>query len=473
MRCKALIWLLLAVCNAYSQRETPIFPMPRKSLPLTILNSGNTYFHLLRYNREAHDITVEKRSRTNGAMLAFTPLKLDSVNANWFDYEDLDRWFFSFGDRVCFVFEKVTNSERTLYCKVIDSTGRSSGFIRIASIGNNGISDFSRIRVNRCGESGLLVMKVRTNGESMHTEADLFDLRKRRTVATYRLQGVLLTERNATLTKDSMLAYPIVMRSAETDSVWIAFTDRKGSTGYIRSPVPAGFRNRNATLTVSGEELALDGIGFIAKGDSAYGILYQVRVNITSKRVVGTDWTPYSEHVNKQLDFYDGPHRLPHLKHYSWVGVWTSGRYKNYLFERRDDRFAKELLYVQRDSSGAVAAQAVIPRKLLIFRNRIPYHYVDEPMISACNGRFSVALLESRSNHKVDTSFRYHKFAKETGLWNANIVSYGVENGRAVRSIIYRNAGFDLVPVQYDACGRCGAIYYITNSRDEKFLFTD
>src|SRR5437879_764434 len=102
------------------------FDALKKNIPLSILNNHANYFHVLRYNRPGHDITIERRAKPSAEILAFTPLKLDSMNASWFNYEELNHIFFESGSHIYFLFEKELNFKKTLYLKIIDTLGRST-----------------------------------------------------------------------------------------------------------------------------------------------------------------------------------------------------------------------------------------------------------------------------------------------------------------------------------------------------------
>jgi hypothetical protein len=117
--------------NAIYSRK---FDALKKNLPLAIINNNPNYFYVLRFNKLAHDITIERRAKPSGEIIAFTPLKLDSVNASWFDYEQLDHLFFEHNYKTYFIFEKVLNTKKSLYLKITDTTGKSTGFIELASL---------------------------------------------------------------------------------------------------------------------------------------------------------------------------------------------------------------------------------------------------------------------------------------------------------------------------------------------------
>src|SRR4051812_2137249 len=135
MRAGAIIFLLINYCAfLFSQNLTYTrdFDTKRRSVPLQIINNHPDYFHLLRYNKLAHDLTIERRAKPSGEVETFTALRLDSVNADWFDYEKLDYLFIEHNKQTYFVFEKTLNTKKAIYLKTVDSLGRSSGFKEIA-----------------------------------------------------------------------------------------------------------------------------------------------------------------------------------------------------------------------------------------------------------------------------------------------------------------------------------------------------
>lgn len=94
---KCAITILLECYCAFLFSQTTTysreFDANSKHIPLKILNCNSNYFIVLRYNKTIHDFIVEKRKKSNFEIASICPLKLDSVNANWFDYEKMDYLF--------------------------------------------------------------------------------------------------------------------------------------------------------------------------------------------------------------------------------------------------------------------------------------------------------------------------------------------------------------------------------------------
>src|SRR5687767_12441711 len=110
------------------------FQTIKKNVPLAMINNSGEYFYVLRYNKLAHDLIVERRRKSNAEMIRISPLKMDSVNARSFNYENLDYLFLSAGIKAYVVFEKVTTNRRSVYVRSCDTNGRVGPFIHLASL---------------------------------------------------------------------------------------------------------------------------------------------------------------------------------------------------------------------------------------------------------------------------------------------------------------------------------------------------
>src|SRR5690606_26950571 len=130
-----LLLLCFAIQGVSAQIEfTKTYPTPPRSQPLGLLNTTSGHFFFMRYNRIAHDITIEKRRKSDGGISAFVALRLDSVNAPWFDYQQLDHILFEKDGRLFFVFERRLNKESKIYMKEIDTMCRAGGFIMLEEL---------------------------------------------------------------------------------------------------------------------------------------------------------------------------------------------------------------------------------------------------------------------------------------------------------------------------------------------------
>jgi hypothetical protein len=126
-----LFWFSLPAQNLNYSRT---FPAISKNGPLLLHNTSRAFFYVLRYNRKAHDLTLERRAKPSAEILSFTPLKLDSVNSDLYNYASMDYLLFEHKANLYFVFEKTLNNTKTLYFKCIDSLGKAGGFTEIFSL---------------------------------------------------------------------------------------------------------------------------------------------------------------------------------------------------------------------------------------------------------------------------------------------------------------------------------------------------
>lgn len=104
--------LFSIVLHAQNLSYSRAFPTVSKNLPLQIFKNEDSSFFLLRFNKKAHDLTLEKRSMFSAEILQFTALRLDSVNSNIFDYSNLEYKFINYLNQNYFVFEKAQIKEK-------------------------------------------------------------------------------------------------------------------------------------------------------------------------------------------------------------------------------------------------------------------------------------------------------------------------------------------------------------------------
>lgn len=458
-----------------------------------MINNHSDYFHVLRYNKAAHDITVERRAKPGGAILSFTPLKLDSVNANWFNYEKLAYSFWEEDHRVVFVFEKMLNTKSTIYMKVIDTLGKSSGFIEVSSTevepGVQLSYTFSRGAANTL----LAVSASQLPNGVIKKSAVLYDIRKHAVVWTKKLPH----ENSYKEKTDGFVS------NHQHDLMYVHYDFK--STSLIKAG-PAEKRIINefgeiklAKSAADSKEiifylLKLKGIeavysativphdnetlfaGYMVKDDfGKKPFLYVEKINEDFSAGIYQHEHPLPYNISEQLTFYDGSDQKdPAYKNYALKNAVCKGNNFYLISERKEENFYKELLVWQVDlKSGLLKKVEVIPRKIFYFDDRTRFKKMGECMITHKNDSLRFYLMEDKANLALPSrDFRYHDFSKQTNLWGANIVAYvsGAPAG-SIKRLLYTNRNFDLIPVPYFSSKTNDEVFYFNEGTYEKFGF--
>jgi len=501
-RAALLLFSQFLILHLSSQKITYSkgYPSIPKNIPLAIINRHANYFYLLRSNQLAHDLTIERRAKPNGEMLSFTPLKLDSINAHWFNYEQLDYLFFEREGRVCFVFEKSVNNRKTIYLKTIDTTGRSSGFSEIADLEREkNITDiYFEWKIT---EAGLLVIAAREiNNGTTRKAAILYDPVKHRVKWTKSLpvedseQGQ--STRGFNCNKEMDLYYALL---------------RGGISGYERRfinqmqvQVPVVSYDKVSLFCLRNDSVAAPErwdlqIGKITRLNS---LLIQPGSNSVKLLLHYTqqsdpdseerDWfshTEYSKHLEElisremyplsqglaaQLKFFDGSdYDQAATKKYSLFKEVKMQGYSYQVSERRDQNYFKELV-VWKDKPDTATGQFIIPRKIFYYKGSSRYKNLALSTHVSCEGKLFNFVIESRSNFdRPTTPFRYHKFASLSLFGRANAVCYVIAPGGSLtKTLLYRNAEYDYLPLEYDS-DQCDYVFYLTRGRLERFAILD
>jgi hypothetical protein len=498
---RSVISLVLIHCCAFllSQdlRVSRTFEARKKNVPIKILNNHPSHFYVLRLNSAVHDMTVERRAKPGAEILSFTPLKLDSVNAGWFNYEHLDHLFFESEDRVFFVFEKVQNTKKTIYIKTLDETGRSNGFTEITSLQREASShDFGFI-FKRTAEDNILIIAFRhgRNGITRKT-AILFDPRTLKTLWTRRLPfEVSATEYTGafecngrhdlfyTKTTSSIIGYETGYRDnirytepvLRLDSLFVIKWAYEGDAPQRKYVSLNGMtRIRNGFILPQDQDvfISLQGLCETPENDSVQGLVTNIRLETASMDLLYNRASPYTPALCDQLTFYDNPRKEFYYKDYTPFRNYQAGSLLYSLYERTEGYYYKELLLFQSDlRSGEVLSQKVVPRKVFFFRNRTRFKGMGNVMASLRNDSLELIVLENPDNFRRDPeTYDYPAFRKETRLFRAHVMVYSMgREGRLKKRLIYRNSEFDLVPLQYESRGQHDLVFYLNNQRKERF----
>ncbi|MGZ4041778.1 MAG: hypothetical protein ACXVO9_01165 [Bacteroidia bacterium] len=519
----AIIALLSCYCIfVYSQPEihfTKAFEAGKKNIALGIINNHPNYFHVLRYNKAAHDITIERRDKPNGHIIAFTPLKLDSVNSSLFNYENLDYLWYEVDNKLYFVFEKVLNTKRTIYLKIIDTLGKSSGFIELSSLQAENGAAINFMFSKGGNENSVLVIgsMAYPNGITKKT-ALLFNTKTLKPEWIKKLPHEVtmaeLTDDFMTNEENDLFYVHYKIRAVEVaheiPSIYSSLNpgmQRKLRTaGYVNEPsiikeeVINGFdkisliKSFSASKEIIAHDLGLKNIDAVSSAtllplgedviftahvvENDFGpkpYLHIERLNSTLNKIIFIQKHEFSAPIIQQLTFYDGTdYKDPAYKHYGLRKSLIADNQLIYVSERKDENYYKELLsWRLNNETGELLKLEVIPRKIFYFNGRTRYKKMGECMMSFKNDTMNFYVLEDPDNiKKASASFNYHNFDQQENLWGANVIRYNsAMQGPTNKQNIYTNKNYDLIPLFYESSYQKDELFYFNEGTYEKFGF--
>lgn len=498
MRKGATILVFMSWCAFFVAQELYVsrnFEAVKKNIPVMIVNAADC-FYVLRYSKAVHDFTIERRAKPSAEITGFTPLKMDSVNASWFDYEKLDYLFFEHRKKLYFVFEKVMNTKKTIYLKIIDTLSRSSGFIELASLEKEkNWQDFNFTFKLTAGHNILIVAsQIYFNG-SVKKTAFLYDLEKRRMSPPMKLplenahtgySSAFECNRGGdlfyTLSKTRFVSLKRKYIGQSQVELPVFFYDTILLVSYLnrdplrlkKTPLMANISQLNSIRILPGAD-SITVLAHVAlqPNDSSAAAMYffSKRLSADLDATYFTHSTVLDSSLEAALTFYDGgDYKTAGDKEYRPVQELGAASLHYHIAERRELNYRKELLVWESDRlTGRITGQYLVPRKMFGM-GFTPYNNEGEAMLAVYGNRLNVALLEAGANFKKSASeFRYHRFKKVSRLSGANIVMYSLHDGIIEKKLVYRNGGFELVPLVYSSSGQADMIFYLNGDRFEKF----
>jgi hypothetical protein len=468
-----------------------LYHTPPRSSTLGIYNLEPDHFYVTRYNRLAHDITIERRKKSDGSVAAFTALKLDSVNAAWFNYENLDHAFFMKDGNLYFVFSRVLNSKSELYMKRLDTLGKSSGFIQIASLSSDKNDDFLELSFSVTEEQQLLICKTKALGTNVHRQVDLYEPSTKTVIFAAKLpaenpstgysQNYLFDNTGAlyyllyhqsydwhmTDVGPPDLGFSTLMSSSYTvNAVELVVINKENSTAQKRKIEARGLSAVHTavpSITRRGYRLQLMYTGADVQGKE------QIRFSIQdfdkeTKNTTIID-QPLAEKLASTLTFFDGSdYDEAWRKTYS-LEARIDTRESRYQFsERVQQNYYKELIAWQSDTSGHLITQVLIPRKILYYADRTRFRNLGKVMHATHRGLVYTFLLENPGNEKIPAAeFNFHEFKRQETVSGANLVAYVLRDGSCDKKIVYRNSDYSCVPVYYNGTMPDMVLYLVKN----------
>jgi len=453
----------------------------------------------LRYNKAAHDITLERRANPGAEIISFTPLKLDSINANWFNYEKLDHLFFERDHHFYFLFEKVLNSKKTLYLKIVDTLGKASGFIELATLEKEkGVTDIT-FEYKKSFNDNILIIASKVYGEfAVKKSAILFDIENRKIAwikklpvenAAYGYSNTFeCNEENdlfCILTKAHVATFKRKYMNHAQMMVPVLHFDSVSIVSFLNNnsfPIKKQIAVNDLTglksirLVTSKQQVSV--IAHFCKEDkngknSIYFLNQKFSTDLTNEFYATV--TPLDATLKESLTFYDGTdYKEASDKDHSYFVNFKLKDHDLQISERVEEYYCKELITWQSDlQTGEISMQKIIPRKIYSFQGRTRFKNSGKAMPFIYKDKLHVMVLETPANFKKDANaFDYHHFKKETNLWRSSIVMYVLgTNGNLEKKLVCRNTNYDAVPMHYTANNSNEIILYLNNSKSEKFIF--
>lgn len=495
----AIIFFLVNYCAFLFSQElayTRNFATVRKNVPVQIINNHSGYFHMLRYNKSAHDFTVERRQKPSGEILAFTPLMLDSVNADWFNYEKLSYLFFESGHKTYFVFEKVLNTKRTIYLKVIDTLGKAGRFIELAFLEKDkSVSDI-HFEFKITGNDKLLITGTQYYiNNTVKKVLLLYDPAKKEKIWMRKLpleneytgysQSFITNAHNDLfyiVAKARVVAYKRKFVQNTQFTLPVFFYDSLSIASFLgdaktisRSALAINKLSAVKSIALNAGDKTVSAMVHFVKQNSAgedepfflsQGFSNDLGVTVFS------EVTALSDDIKEKLTFYDGTdYKNPAEKDHALVETITAGGLGYYLSERREENYYKEMLLWKINlATGSVLSQEIVPRKIFYFDDRTRFKNIGVTAQVVYNNSFYSFLLEDRDNLKKSArDFKFHKFSRQKYLWGANLVAYILRPaGKFEKKLVFKNGDFDCVPLIYRG-SQPDFILYLNNTSVEKF----
>jgi hypothetical protein len=498
----AIMILLIHYCAfLFSQNPTytRAFDVQRKSIPIQIINNHPDYFYVLRYNKLAHDLTLERRIKPSGEIRAFTPLKLDSVNADGFDYEKLTYRFFEKNNEAYFVFEKVRNTKKEVWLKIIDTTGRTSGFIELGSLEKDKtVSDF-KFEFKVTAQGKLLVIGSQTFINSTSKKLVLLydpETREKIWVKKLPLENPYTGFSQCFTTNANNDLFYILTKAqlSGTHRKFINHTQVYLPVFFYDSLEVIGLLNNDAA-GIHRAVLAIHGLTAL-KSISIHTAEKQLTIvaHYTQENGLGEDnpfffaqsfsndlehavfsvITPLNATLKDMLTFYDGTdYDSAADKDYSLLETISSDGCLYYVAGRSEINYYKELLLWKVNlRNGVVLDQEIIPRKIFYFDDRTRFKNIGVTAQQACQGSFYTFVLEDPGNFQKDPrEFNFQKFLRQKYLWQANLVAYILRPGGGFeKKLVHKNGRYDFIPLNYIS-NQCDFVFYLHNGDREQFAF--
>jgi hypothetical protein len=498
---KGAIQIVMILCCAHffgqELKFSRNFKTIRKNVPLAIINNSPDYFYVLRYNKVAHDFVIERRRKSNAETVRFTPLKMDSVNARSFDYENLDYLFFADEKRVFLVFEKVTNSRRAVYLRSCDTNGKAGPFVLLTSMERSGAESEFYYSLKRSSGNRFMVVATRVMANHTARTVFLFDPGEPRAIWEKKLppESQLTGYAQGFETDSAGNLYFITVRARileyrrqyvnhiqrmipvyHYDSMHVVFSPRHQQDYKVSRIALTDFEQLNSVNIFAGHDYAVVSAHF-SKHDRhnstrrSYFFAQRFAHGLDSS--LFEFFSPLNGNLSGKLDFFDGGDSRDAADK-SYLPAWKAahGRFAYQLSGREEENFYKEMVFFKTDLlSGRVAYQTVLPRKIFYFSGRSRFKKLGMTNSVICGDSVYTFVLEHKGNEKLlPEDFNYPKFKKQEYATYANLVCYYLKaDGQLQKRVVFKNIDYDTMPLEYSG-NDCDVIFYQGRGTVERFV---
>ncbi|MBS1650874.1 MAG: hypothetical protein JSU07_02590 [Bacteroidetes bacterium] len=496
------LFLLFLNINFYSQNVVLSRELPsiKKNVPLQILNCNKNYFYVLRYNKISHDFILERRAKRTAEMLSFKALRLDTINSKYFDLENLDYLITEIDHKFYFLFVREYNKSKELFLNEIDTLGKSSGYIKIGQIEQEGkIIDFS-IEFKITDSNNLLIIAaIMYENNSTKKIALLFNpkthnpiwIKKLPFENTYTGYSASFTCNNNNdlyffQIKSHLNGYKRIFQDNRQTSAPYFFYDSLILVGILADqkipikhvlPISNLTALHSATIAVFDKKISCFTHFSInnSKNESVQSF-YTENISSDFSKIFNSKTHVFPKNIINQLTFYDGTDfDQAGYKDYYIHFFQKHGNNIFYQAERKEVNYVKEIIYANiNEQTNELADTKVIPRKMSYFEHRTRFSKIGNSMVFLSDSSIINIHLENKKNIDVLCStFQFSKFEKQNELWNSNLVAYIQSySGTEKKKLIYTNAQYDAVPMKYSGT-QADFVFYLVNGDKEKFGFVD
>jgi len=488
-----MFWTFL---QAQDLTYSRVFPSIPKNLPIFIQNTQHDYFYVLRYNRKAHDLTLERRAKPSAEILSFTPLKLDSVNSDLYNYASMDYLLFEHKRGLYFVFEKNLNSKKSIFFKHIDSLGKAGGFKEVCSLTlESTMLDFDIELAGAYGAKLLILSTQKYLNQTTKKTIILYDLESKSEIWAKTLplensltgysKGFCLSEQNDlfyVMVKAQIVSYKrkyikhaqVMVPTFYYDSLHLIKFSTAGNRLQKQFLVSDLSALHGLKLHCDSNEVRVLAQAAIKQNDNTRTIVlfnYSCNVDLTSAGRIET--TPISPDVKRRLTYYDGTdYKDAADKEFDLVDEYFGRQYTYILTERKEGGVYKELLLWQiQNSNGKVFNHYLIPRRMLSSETWSRYTDIGEAGSALSKSNYYLFLAEAAANVTIDpNTASYYQLKKKASLSHCYLIVYTPgQNGVISKRKLHQNLGFDFIPIDYSAPETGDLVFYFSNGKQEKF----
>ena len=383
-----------------------------------------------------------------------------------------------------------------MYLKIIDSTGRSSGFKQLAIIEKDKTTEDIKFEFKITGQNKILIVAIQdyivgsrkkvvllydpikqeqtwvkkltpenletgySDGFECNSNNDLYYVMRKKRVSGYKRRYM---DHRQVLVPFFSHEFIALVKSPEN------------STNLIKTEIAVKYISQMYGLTLCTDDkdlfLALHFSRYDAFGAEKVFFLTQ-KWNKDLSKSTYSKIVPLEERLEKQLTFYDGgDSKNAADKEFSILNRFRSDSLFYILSERKEQNYYKELLLQKIDlNSGAILNQEIIPRKVLYYQDRTRYKNVGEGIRSYCKQKYQILLPENvRNFEKAPQDFRFDKYKRVNTAAEGKLAAYVLSSsGNLEKRIVAIDEEYTVVPLKTQS-NQCDVIVYLNDNEYEKF----